>query len=163
MVQAVGTAFNVRFSGPEFKDLVDVIVTEGRVSVVNRYSESAKNPANSNPLSQHLLDAGQRGQYSEASESVELMPAEAEVILRKLAWQKGSLAFKGETLAEAIAEISRYTHKQLIIADASLNSLEVGGRYKTDDIDSLLSSLADVMGIDIVFLPGEKILLSEKK
>ncbi|MDA9096007.1 FecR domain-containing protein [Porticoccaceae bacterium] len=164
VVQAVGTAFNVRLSGSEYKDLVDVIVTEGRVNVINQYSESAEQPAkSSNPSSQRSLDAGQRVQYSDASESVEEIPTEAEVIQRKLAWQEGSLAFKGETLAQALAEISRYTHKELLIADASLNSLEVGGRYRTDDIDNLLTSLADVMGIDITFLPGEKIQLSEKK
>ena len=164
LVRAVGTAFNVRLSEAGDVGLVDVIVTEGRVKVRSRYAEPYEQPlAGQHPLSQRLMDAGQRVQYSDASELVEAIPTEEEALLRKLAWQKGSLVFKGETLAQAVAEISRYTDKRLTIADASLKSLQVGGRYKTDDIDSLLSSLAEVMNIKITYLTEKDIQLSAKK
>ena len=161
VVQAVGTAFNVRFFESRS---VDVIVTEGRISVIRQHEASPDLPALEFRQQQPaLLDAGQFIQYSEAGELELPVPLEDEEVARRLAWQSGSLIFKGETLEQVIAEISRYTTKQLIIADASLNNLEVGGRYRTDDIDSLLNSLADVMNIDIRYLPSDKVSLSEKK
>ena len=161
VVQAVGTAFNVRYV--ESKG-VDVIVTEGRVSVIRQHTGSPALPAlDIREQAPTLLDAGQGVQYSEATEVIEPIPIATDALARKLAWQKGSLVFKGESLTQAVAEISRYTDKQLVIADSSLASLEVGGRYRTDDIDNLISSLADVMDIEIQYLPGDKIQLSAKK
>lgn len=164
VVRAVGTAFNVRFAG---RDTVAVIVTEGRVNVMSQgvaLTAGFKGQVGDQHV---ILDAGQRVLYSEVSEkndamSIDVVPIDPDVLERKLAWQQGSLVFKGETLEKAIAEISRYTTKQLIIADASLSLLEVGGRYRTDNIDSLLMSLADVMDIEIQYLSNNKIQFIEK-
>ena len=161
VVQAVGTAFNVRYTQSK---AADDIVTEGRVSVIRQTAVSPTLPAlNIRDQAPALLDAGQRIQYSEVSQPAEAVPIEEELLSRRLAWQSGSLIFKGETLEQAIAEISRYTDKKLIIADPSLRQLEVGGRYRTDNIDELLSSLAGVMDIDIQYLPGGSIQLSAKE
>ena len=161
VVQAVGTAFNVRYLASEG---VDVIVTEGRVSVVRQSADAPDLPAlDIREQAPTLLDAGQTARYSAVTEVIEPLSIDADMLARKLAWQKGSLIFKGESLQQAIAEISRYTDKQLIIADSSLGLLEVGGRYRTDDIDNLIISLADVMDIDVHYLPGNKIQLSAKK
>ena len=161
VVQAVGTAFNVRYT--ELKE-IDVVVTEGRVSVIRQYTHSPDLPAlDIREQAPTLLDAGQSVQYSEVAELIEPVPIASDALARKLAWQQGSLVFKGESLTQAVAEISRYTNKQLIITDSALGLLAVGGRYRTDDIDNLLTSLADVMDIDLHYLPGDKIQLSAKK
>ena len=170
VVQAVGTAFNMRLSGA---DDVAVMVTEGRVNVLSHYiavpeavSEMAaadKTPSVISKPQPVFLNAGQQVQYSDATGVDAPASVATDAVARKLAWQQGSLIFKGETLEQAIAEIARYTDKRLIIADASLGQLAVGGRYKTDNIDNLLASLADVMNIDLQYLPGGQVTLSAKK
>ena len=171
LVWAVGTAFNVRHDA----GIVDVIVTEGRVKVfsdtsatdsiapsidvASELSDAASAGAGeTESSSEHyaqqdqreaLLGAGGALRYREVIESFKTM--EHEESQRILAWHEGSLVFKGETLEQAVAEISRYTDKDLVIADDSLKSLRVGGHYKLDDIDALLASLGQGLGITVDF------------
>jgi transmembrane sensor len=107
-----------------------------------------------------LLGAGDALRYSEVIESFKTM--EQEESQRILAWHEGSLVFKGETLEQAVAEISRYTDKELIISDDSLKDLRVGGHYKLDDIDALLASLGRGLGISVDFaqMDSNQIVLS---
>lgn len=175
LVWAVGTAFNVRHDA----GLVDVIVTEGRVKVfsdtsatdsiapsldvASDISESPtdKSAENDQPSQyaqkdqrEALLSAGGALRYREVIESFKTM--EQEESQRILAWHDGSLVFKGETLEQAVAEISRYTDKELIISDDSLKDLRVGGHYKLDDIDALLASLGRGLGISVDFAQAGK-------
>jgi transmembrane sensor len=172
LVWAVGTAFNVRHDA----GLVDVIVTEGRVkvfsdttatddsispsldvrldtneSILVQASESNRTETGYAQKEQReaLLGAGEALRYREVIESFKTM--EQEESKRILAWHEGSLVFKGETLEQAVAEISRYTDKELIISDDSLKDLRVGGHYKLDDIDALLASLGRGLGISVDF------------
>ena len=150
MVWAVGTAFTVHYR----QDYVDVTVTEGRVKVYSEFSQSNNTP----PLNARLPDpqpeprealllAGEQAAYKKAILTHRaLAPSHLE---KKLAWHAGALVFEGETLAQAIEQISRYTSKQLIIADPALNDLTVGGRFKTDDIDGLLMALAISLNLKI--------------
>lgn len=175
LVWAVGTAFNVRHDA----GLVDVIVTEGRVKVFSDTSATdsiapslkvasdaveapveASSPVAQNDQREALLGAGGALRYREVIESFKTM--EQEESQRILAWHEGSLVFKGETLEQAVAEISRYTDKKLIIADESLKTLRVGGHYKLDDIDALLASLGRGLGISVDFtqIDGNQIVFS---
>lgn len=157
LVQAVGTAFNVRLlSASE----VDVIVTEGRVNVVSQVDTASDKAAVAGP--QALVDAGQRLQYNPLAQVIQPVAASAEVLERELAWQQGTIIFQGETLEQAVAEIARYTDKRLTIADAALKNLPVGGRYQTDNIDALLLSLADVMGMHVDYPSADTIQLSAR-
>jgi transmembrane sensor len=56
----------------------------------------------------------------------------AEVIPRRLAWQEHMLAFDGETLNDAIAEVSRQTGWQFELADPALGEMRVGGYVRAD-------------------------------
>lgn len=185
IVWAVGTAFNVRYLG----DAVDVTVTEGRVKVFSdtqkeeqkdentqqlavdlttrhMASKSASptsaevdHPATPNEIKKEaLLDAGQSLRYSQVIQTME--PVKKEELDRKLAWQKGALVFKGETLDQALVEIARYTDKQIVIVDPDIGNIRVGGHYKTDDINALLSSLGEGFDINVEFAAGNRILLS---
>lgn len=161
LVWAVGTAFNVRYVG----DTVDVTVTEGRVKVVSdtrgRTARGELSTAISDERQEALIGAGQSLRYAQVIESLE--PIQEEESVRKLAWRQGSLIFKGETLQEAVAEISRYTDKELIITDPSLAELRVGGHYKTDDINLLLDALGQGLDIDIRYASDDRVLLSAQQ
>lgn len=182
LVWAVGTAFNVRHDS----GLVNIIVTEGRVKVFS--DANAKEPVESESVAgdphsiavvqsqddihvdidsalsrqrEALLSAGESIRYRQLIEVIK--PIDQEEAERKLSWRNGALVFKGETLEQAVAEISRYTDKKLVISDASLRSLRVGGHYKTDDIDALISSLGQGLGVSVTYADSDRVVLSENK
>ena len=167
MVWAVGTAFNVRYlhsakqAPATAPATIDVTVTEGRVKVFAQLETPASNahkPAQQQR--EQLVDAGNSVQYST---QITKAPAASPIALeQKLAWQKGALVFKGETLQQALAEIARYTAKDLIITDPSIASIRVGGHYKTDNIDSLLVALGHSFGIRVQLMDNNSIELSAK-
>ena len=170
--EAVGTVFNVRITGA----LVDVTVTEGVVRVLadSHAPRTVRVPGdtpvlipggetsdNKEPAAgkQVLLTAGQSARYDEVIRTLEAQIPD-EILERKLAWRDGALIFSGETLEEALAEIGRYTDKELIITDASIAKMRIGGHYKTDDIDALLSALSAGFGLKVETLEGDRIQLS---
>ena len=177
MVWAVGTAFNVDFR----EDYVDVIVSEGTVKVFSGVTLRDEEPlllidGNSGSgglegsnlddgayieyFRELVLEAGESAQYSQSRVSKELV--EQQELAQGLAWQEGVLIFQGETLEQALNEISRYTDRNLVIIDPAIRQASVGGRFKTDDIEELVSSLA--LGLDIKMEQGEgdSILFSAK-
>jgi transmembrane sensor len=165
MVWAVGTAFNVRYVADPQDSFVDVTVTQGTVKVFAQLDQSLpvnQPQQNSTPAANQALEqfvqAGASVQYSEVIQPTDNPPPTA--LEQKLAWQQGALIFKGETLQQAVKEISRYTHLQLIIVDPAIRQMRVGGHYKTNDIDSLLASLGRGFGIQIDRVGNNQIHLS---
>lgn len=165
MVWAVGTAFNVRYTS----DLVDVVVTEGAVKV---YAEATHgdpgNPASlltpkrepvTGPVVKEVLaTAGQSVRYAGTIQDYQTAPTED--FERRLAWQEDSLVFQGETLEWALREIGRYTSKELVILDEDIKALQVGGHFKTDDIDGLLESLGRGFNLRVSQIGDDRIELS---
>lgn len=147
-VRAVGTAFNVRLKN----DVVEVTVTEGAVQVVPKRKEFDRSPKPRKDVSSSAprsgtVSEGQRAAFREDLESVETVPTEE--IDRKLAWREGLLVFSGESLAEVVQEISRYTDKKIVIADRELDQISVTARLRTDDIERLLKLIASNDAVDI--------------
>ena len=153
MIWAIGTMFNVNLTDSE----VNVLVTEGTVKV---YADAAKdnNATNPNidltytgndPISMHetLATVGQTVTYDEViKKQGKLKQVEFD---KKLAWHSGYFSFRGESLEEALKEISRYTDKEFVIVDDSIKNIQVGGHFKTHDIDNLLTTIGQ--GFDIHF------------
>ena len=75
----------------------------------------------------------------ELSESLEMLgPDEIEVYL---SWRDGNLIFDGESLGDAISEISRYTTVKIVFVDEDLQRIRIAGLFKTGDVSGFLSSL----------------------
>jgi len=150
MIWAIGTMFNVHFTDSE----VNVLVTEGTVKVYAGADESNNvnvdlTHKDNDPISMHetLATAGQTVTYDEViKKQGKLKQIEFD---KKLAWHSGYLSFSGETLEEALKEISRYTDKEFVIVDDSIKAIQVGGHFKTHDIDNLLATIGK--GFDIHF------------
>jgi transmembrane sensor len=66
---------------------------------------------------------------------------------RRLAWVDRQVAFLGETLEEAVREINRYNHQQLVILDPAIGQLRVSGRFDATDPDSFVASLEKPLGV----------------
>ena len=165
LVWAVGTAFNVRVNPTG----VDVLVTEGRVKVYADISKQqtlpalipvANQPDKQQPPQEAVLGAGQTLQYSQHINTV--TPLAQDQVEKKTAWQRGALVFKGETLEQAVSEIARYTHKQLVIIDPEIKTRRVGGHYQTADVEALLTTLAQGFSIEVKYIDKDIIHLSAK-
>ena len=67
-----------------------------------------------------------------SSGEAELIPISAEVIPRRLAWRDNMLAFDGETLNEAIAQVSQQTGWRFELEDPAIGEMRVGGYVHAD-------------------------------
>lgn len=156
LVWAVGTVFNVRFTEPE----VAVMVSEGTVKVFADTSADAaefdSSISSSATNTEALVNAGNAVSFQRIVSAIQPLSE------RKLAWLEDSLIFEGETLQEAVAEIARYTHYQIVIADDSIKSLRIGGHYNTKDIESLLVTLSRSFDIKATKQTNNKIVLTKK-
>jgi transmembrane sensor len=146
-VRAVGTAFAVERGG----DTVEVLVTEGRVTVAR---ESA---APSAPTS---LTAGNRAVIAASAESApapDVTALSASEIARRLAWRVPRLEFSGAPLAEVVRLFVEHGRVRLALGEPALGAVKVSGVLRADNVDALLQLLAadhaieaDVTGAGIV-------------
>lgn len=148
VVRAVGTEFEVRLRADQH---VDVLVTEGRVEVEPDVLETPATVAvvqKSRPATTaHAVSAGQA--LSTANMSYAVVPVSPEQVSSELAWREGAVVFDSEPLSGAVAEIQRYTDARIVISDASIASLPVGGRFKTGDLQGFLNGLEAALPITI--------------
>lgn len=158
VIQAVGTAFNVEIT----EDLVELIVTDGKVLV-----DYDSGPLQINPISSNAI-AVIKGEViilntSLSNTQSSLKKAQVNEITSKLSWRKGNLVFRGDSLADAIKEISRYTDISFELADDdALKAIKVAGLFKTGDIEGLLSVLEKSFNIKHKKVSEHKIMLSLK-
>lgn len=165
---AIGTAFNLQY---DTALAVELIVTEGKVAIadteLNDFTEKVEtlftNPINKEIL---LVNAGER---------VVIMPKDStqnktitkENITKKinktLAWHKGKLIFKGETLEEVIKEMSRYSNIDIEVKGTHLKNTRIGGRFKTGDIEGLLDVLNEQFNIKANKIGRSRIQLTQVK
>lgn len=166
VIQAVGTAFNV-----EVRDeLVELIVTDGKVLVadkINQHINTNSNAINLDVMAKRLprhsmaiskgekVDLDLTGTITE--QVIKLDPME---VAASLSWRQGNLIFRGESLAEAMAEISRYTDIEFELAnDEMLNKVQVAGLFKTGDVKGLLEVLSNNFNISYEKINPDKFIL----
>lgn len=159
IIQAVGTAFNVELGSEE----VELIVTDGKVLV------SDINSQNIAPLklkNVHLspksfaVSKGQKAQLKARNTSI--IGSDEVKLASDLAWQQGNLIFRGESLFDAMQEVSRYTNYEFDFGDEDTKSLQIAGLFKTSDISGLLAALESNFNVIFKKMSSNKIRLSKK-
>jgi transmembrane sensor len=70
------------------------------------------------------------------------------------------LVFSGETLDEALIEISRYTTTKFELNGDELTNIKVAGYFKANDIDGLVTSLSTNFNIQFEKMNNNSIRLS---
>ncbi|MCU4677258.1 FecR domain-containing protein [Catenovulum sp. 2E275] len=157
-IQAVGTAFSVQMK----KDIVELLVTDGKVKVEQTQQKTASSTQTiqSEPVQfvakGEKLDLDLTGKTAKEIEKVE----DAD-IAAKLSWRSGNLVFRGETLAQAMAEIERYTETKITLEqNDTLKNIKVAGVFKTGDIKGLLIVLSQNFNIEHQTLADGTIKLS---
>jgi transmembrane sensor len=164
LVRAVGTAFNVRLH----TDNVEVIVIEGVVEVdpfvdqidLSHTSAMTNSPKTLDSRRQPArLAAGEQATYHRTKPKP-VAREKTDASVNKLAWREGTLEFKRELLENVVAEVSRYTDKNIVIMDEHTRQQRVGGRFKVGDTKMLLEVLASGFGITVSRVEGKTIYLS---
>ncbi|MET0280190.1 MAG: FecR domain-containing protein [Steroidobacteraceae bacterium] len=131
IIQAVGTAFDVRLHGG---GEIEVVVTEGRVKLIPRH-----------PAAEHL----ERGQSLLIARdgSARVSTLDNDALGSRLAWRNGMVVFDGQTLADALEEFARYTPTRFEIDDPQLRQLRVGGYFPAGDTAFLVDALHNSFGL----------------
>jgi transmembrane sensor len=154
IIQAVGTAFNVQMKQQE----VELIVTDGKVIIAKLANKSpvlAKSLIM--PRDSMTVSKGQIASLSSLRTTLDNI--ESSDIKANLSWQQGNLVFKGESLEEAMAEVSRYTAIEFQFSDDAIKNIKIAGRFKTGDINGLIGALNQNFKIKTDRLPNNVILL----
>jgi len=130
-VVAVGTRFSVRRDGTALQ----VVVTEGTVRV----------ELEADGKGAELLTAGTVVQTTKDSLLVRKKSVrDAEEVL---SWRSGYLIFEETSLADAVAEINRYTSQRIVIDDPKLAALRVNGKFRTTHAEDVVELLRRGFGV----------------
>ena len=84
---------------------------------------------------------------------------------RAIAWRYGRLALFQEPLADAVAQMNRYTRRPIVILDPAIAQLRISGNYSVGDAQAFATSLSALLPVE-VGLERERITLraaSEEK
>ena len=162
VIQAVGTAFNVEVRN----DLVELIVTDGKVLVAAKkntveetdFDEIAKRL----PQSSMAISKGEKVNLDATGNTIEkVVKVDPIEVAASLSWRQGNLIFRGESLAEAMAEIGRYTDITFELSDdEQLQQVQVAGMFKTGDVTGLLEVLSNNFNISYTRVGTDKIILN---
>ena len=158
IIQAVGTAFSVEVDG---RDNIELLVTEGVVLVGSRSeitSDISEKLTLTLPESSTTVKEGQELQLNEPGAQTQLLSlADMEA---RLSWREGNLIFQGETLEEALQEVSRYTTIEFVFLSDAIKNDPVAGRVKAGDVDGLLGVLRENFGVAYERTDDSRVLLS---
>jgi len=165
-LRAVGTAFNVRLNA----DTVDVLVTEGKVSMTKAPYPEVDGASPAVPTTvvaaapAKLIAAGERAIVPLTPETEprisQVSPAEAKEIL---GWQAPRLQFFETPLAVAVGEFNRHNRTRLVIAERELNAVPIGGTFRADNPEGFVRMLELTLEIKAVPRDGGEIVLTRSR
>lgn len=127
-VTDVGTAFGVSLQ----PDGVSVVLTEGSVSIA---PGAGRRTVALTPGEQYV---------GPSSGAVSVSDVDVD---RALAWRSGFAEFKATPLADAVAEMNRYSATSIVVDDARAGALPISGRYQTGDADGFTRSVTAIYGL----------------
>jgi len=134
-VTDLGTEFVVRRSPQKFQ----VSVVQGKVWFDDSDTQTASQSA--------LLTAGDVVTASAGKTVVRKEPVHD--IATGLSWRHGLLVFDHTDLADAVAEINRYNVTKLVIADAGVAHLEIGGTFRATEPALFARAAAAMLGLHL--------------
>lgn len=134
---AVGTRFAVRRDPEETR----IVVTEGVVRL------EAQVVPDGSPAPSALLTAGSIANARGSSVLVRTgTVADAEQVV---SWRSGYLSFHDTPLATAVAEFNRYGSRQLVVGDAAVATLRIGGHFRWSNSEAFARLLEAGFGVRI--------------
>jgi transmembrane sensor len=146
--RAVGTAFNVRRDNGR----LEVTVTEGRVEVQpvetastnwQRLAGSFQSVGGDGAAGEvAFLSSGQRLSVDLRSKSIDAGAVTHADLARWVGWRNGRLHFDDERLDAIVAELNRYSIRQIRLQSPALASRRISGNFDPNRPQQLLRFLA---------------------
>jgi transmembrane sensor len=135
-IKALGTSFVVR----DEPRRVSVILMEGRVAVSD---SSASQEQRARPAAPVTLAPGQRLTLDEGSPArIDEPPIE-----RVTAWRRGQLDLEEIPLADAVAEMNRYSPVKLVVENPAAAALRINGVFRAGDAAGFAAALTRSYGL----------------
>lgn len=142
-ITAIGTAFDVRLDPAGLQ----VMLVEGRVSIArsdgNAVQVAAAGGKTAAPAPA-LLEPGQ-GYTARLGELERVAPVDTR---EALLWREGLVHFDDVTLAEAAAELNRYSPRHIIL-DPEVAALRVSGLFRVGAPDRFVNAVQEVLPIRV--------------
>lgn len=159
VVQAVGTAFNVRIHND---NEVALLVTDGKVLVAKKTVQQTIDKIVGERLPATAMAVSKGEQVVLGSQQEAIAKVDDNDIVAALSWRQGNLVFRGETLEQALIEINRYTSVKFEVVDEKIKQERIAGLFKAGDVDGLLAALEQNFNIHNERIGDNKIRLSAK-
>lgn len=159
VVQAVGTAFNVRIHND---NEVALLVTDGKVLVAKKTVQQTIDKIVGERLPATAMAVSKGEQVVLGSQQEAIAKVDDNDIVAALSWRQGNLVFRGETLEQAMIEINRYTSVKFEVVDEKIKQERIAGLFKAGDVDGLLAALEQNFNIHNERIGDNKIRLSAK-
>jgi transmembrane sensor len=152
-VVALGTVFSVRLTpgaqpGP---DALAVALLQGQVAV-----RAVAGGAGVAPAAPIVMQPGQRVRMVPASGgAAPEVQVDRPQVEQLLAWRQNEAAFDDVPLAEAVAEMNRYSRTPIVLSDqAAAAGKRVSGLFRTGDNLAFASAAAKLHGLELQQKPG---------
>ena len=160
-VEAVGTVFAVRLAdgGDRLADKLAVTLVEG---VVNVRADPSAWVSGLAPKAPVVMHAGERIRLDKASmsEGQTRQQLDRPHMDRLLAWKQNKAVFDDVRLADAVAEMNRYSRMPIVLSGAaSLADLHLSGQFATGDSLAFAQAICALHGLTLKQSP-ERLELS---
>ena len=145
-ISVLGTSFDVRVESRQ----VRITLVDGKIAV-GRAAAAVENPAAEPAL-----------QIQPGEQIVARVGGGATVqatdVQRDTSWREGRLIFKGDRLADAIAEMNRYSRQPIVIADPGIGELRLSGVYRTGEPEAFAQALSQYFPVVVTRQSGATVL-----
>lgn len=155
-IRAVGTVFTIHARS---QTDVTVLVSDGRVAIsdlppqANSYSKNERRAE----IYTHFLEIGDL--FERSGNDVQIEKLTPTALEDALSWQNGMIVFQGETLADALVEVARYSDVRFELTDKSLGDIRIAGVFQITDLNGFVDSLRVNFSIGARRSPGGTVSL----
>lgn len=157
-ITALGTEFDVHVSHHK----LTVTLVEGKVTVAP-VAGPGKSGGGSRPGKTgaaaprtYTLSPGERLSFSAATPPKIDRPRLAAVT----AWERGQVVFDDTSLASAVAQMNRYSHVKILIADPAASAIRVSGVFGTGDSANFVAAVTKAYQLKATAYSDRYIILS---
>jgi transmembrane sensor len=151
-IRALGTSFVVR---SDEEDLV-VTLVEGKVTVT---PEQEKKQRQSQQKESFVLSPGQRLTFASAGSPKIDRPS----LERVTAWKLGQVNLDNTPLADAVAEMNRYSRQRIVIEDPVVAAIPVSGIFIAGDSANFAQAVAKAYHLKVIEENPDVIVLSSAR
>lgn len=142
-VTDLGTEFLVRRGSRK----LEVAVLQGRVTF--------DAPDTHVPSQIALLTAGEVATADVNTNRIRVGKLPLQELTDQLGWRNGVLVFNHTPLFEAAAEFNRYNREKLVIRDAAIASLEIGGTFQANNVRAFTDVAQHILSLHVEYRASE--------